>query len=145
MSWLNRCFEHWFEYLYILKTFWRHLYLIKKGAFLSRSKFSVSLVLVAALMFAMGCMSEWKGGVNVAFKQDDTKTLIALVPEYSKVTGLEPGDILLAVDGEDVTNMAFKNIRALLQGPVGSFTVLTIRRDMQVITLEVERRKLRSL
>jgi len=59
---------------------------------------------------------------------------------FSEEAGLKPGDILLAIDGRDITNATFEGVRAALRGPVGTKAVLTVKRGAKIIELSVERR-----
>jgi C-terminal processing protease CtpA/Prc len=58
----------------------------------------------------------------------------------SEEAGLKPGDVLLAVDGDDITNVSYEGVRAALRGPVGSKAVLTVKRGAEIIEITVERR-----
>lgn len=59
---------------------------------------------------------------------------------FSEEAGLKPGDVLLAIDGQDVTNATYEGVRAALRGPVGTEAVLTVKRGAKIIEIAVERR-----
>ncbi len=58
----------------------------------------------------------------------------------SEAAGLKPGDLLLAVDGQDVTNASYAAVRAALKGPVGTAAKLTVKRGSDIMDFEIERR-----
>lgn len=56
--------------------------------------------------------------------------------------GVKRGDDLLAVNGDDVSQIGFRRLETLLKGDVGSKVKLDISRGGQLIRLEVERKVL---
>ena len=82
--------------------------------------------------------------VDAGFRYN-TKTNRTIVFEVEKGTmseeaGLQPGDILLAVDGEDVTNASRQGVLVALKGPVGTTAVLTVKRGSVIKDISIERR-----
>ena len=93
-----------------------------------------------------GCAAakeRWIGTVDTVFKYDqkDARTAVFQVPanSFSAEAGLKPGDILLTVDGADLSNASYEAVRAALQGPVGTLASLTVKRGDAVVELKVER------
>ncbi|MFP3852971.1 MAG: S41 family peptidase [Anaerolineales bacterium] len=72
-------------------------------------------------------------------------TIIAPMPgSPAEEAGLEPGDEIIAVDGEDVTGMDGNQVIRLVMGPAGSTVELTVRREgrSEPFVVEVERREI---
>lgn len=61
-------------------------------------------------------------------------------PAYE--VGLLPGDIIVAVNGENVEGQDLNNVVAIMKGPEGTTVDLTVRRDEQEITVNITRRKI---
>jgi carboxyl-terminal processing protease len=53
--------------------------------------------------------------------------------------GLEPGDFVIAIDGEDVTGIDPNLVVRRVLGPAGSIVVLTIQRGNEILDFEIER------
>ena len=82
--------------------------------------------------------------VDAGFRYN-TKTNRTIVFEVEKGSvseeaGLQPGDILIAVDGEDVTSAPRQGVLAALKGPVGTMAVLTVKRGSLIKDIPIERR-----
>ena len=56
--------------------------------------------------------------------------------------GLEPGDVVIGIDGEDVTDIDPNLVVRRVLGPAGTTVLLTIQREEQVLDFEIERRKI---
>lgn len=72
-------------------------------------------------------------------------TIISPMPNSpAESAGLEPGDEIIAVDGEDVTGMDGNRVIRLVMGPAGSVVELTIQREGEAnpLTFEVTRRQI---
>jgi C-terminal processing protease CtpA/Prc len=102
--------------------------------------------LVFCVVIMGGCAAieaRWTGTVDTVFqyKAKEARTVVYEVREgsLSRAAGILPGDVLLAVDGEDVSSVAYEAVRAALRGPVGTQAVLTIKRDSEIIEYRVER------
>jgi C-terminal processing protease CtpA/Prc len=105
---------------------------------------------LAAVVFnlsPLGCSSAsstWTGAVDAVFRyrpKENTTIVFEVRPaSMSEEAGLKPGDVLLAVDGDDITNVSYEGVRAALRGPVGSKAVLTVKRGAEIIEITVERR-----
>src|SRR5437764_3590245 len=72
-------------------------------------------------------------GVGMYFeKRNDLPTVVAPIPNTpAERAGLRAKDIILAVDGRDITKMGTDQIATLIRGPSGSKVRLTIKRDDQ--------------
>ena len=106
-------------------------------------KYSIIAVFFGLLLG--GCAETWISSVDAGFRYN-TKTNRTVVFEVlpgtlSKKAGLEPGDILLAVDGEDVTKAPKGAVMSALKGPIGTTAVLTVKRASQILDIRIERRR----
>lgn len=114
----------------------------------SRVALIIACSVLGAALACSGTADKWTGSVDAVFRYrpGDRSTLVYEIRPGSAAdrAGLKPGDRILAVDGEDVTESAFEAVRAAMRGPVGSFAVLTIQRDGVVSDIEIERRPLRD-
>jgi C-terminal processing protease CtpA/Prc len=98
---------------------------------------------VALLLSGCGGANWWMGTVDTAFhyRSKDNSTIVHEVKPgtLSRKAGLQPGDILLSVDGTDVSNAASDTVRSLLIGPVGTDAVLMIKHGDEIVEITVER------
>ena len=98
-------------------------------------------------IWALSCAEynvNWEGSVDAVFRyrpQDSTTAVVEVRPHsFAEEAGLKTDDLILAVDGTDVTAMTFDQVRAALRGPVGSTVRLTVKRNDAVTDLSIERR-----
>ena len=104
------------------------------------------LVLALAVgFFACGAATDkWTGSVDAVFRYrpSDRSTVVHEIRPgtWSEAAGLLPGDRVLAVDGVDVTEMPYGEVRAAMRGPVGTVAVLSVQRDAELLEIQVERR-----
>jgi carboxyl-terminal processing protease len=69
----------------------------------------------------------------------DLLTIIAPMPgSPAERAGLQPGDQIVGVDGEDVTDLTGRVVIRQVLGPAGSRVVLTIRREGERDTFDVD-------
>ena len=54
--------------------------------------------------------------------------------------GIQAGDVIVGVEGQDVTGMDTTELRNLVRGEEGTFVLLTLKRGEEVFDLSVERR-----
>jgi C-terminal processing protease CtpA/Prc len=91
-----------------------------------------------------GATDHWTGSVDAVFsyRPSDNSTVIHKIraESFAKKAGLNVEDILLAVDGVEVTNSSYKTVRKALRGPVGTEAVLTIKRGEEILEITIERR-----
>jgi carboxyl-terminal processing protease len=67
-------------------------------------------------------------------------TIVSPMPgSPAEEAGLAPGDIVIAIDGEDVTGIDPNLVVRRVLGPAGSIVVLTIQRGDEVLAFEIER------
>lgn len=106
------------------------------------------LLLLSILL--VGCatgVDRWTGSVDAVFRyrsKDNSTVIFKVRPESaSAAANLTAGDVLLAVDGVDITGSSYQEIREALRGPVGTWAVLTVRRGSETVEIEVERKPIR--
>ncbi|MCP4606824.1 MAG: PDZ domain-containing protein [Proteobacteria bacterium] len=102
-------------------------------------------------VFSVACSStsdRWTGSVDAVFRyrpQENTTIVFEVRPEsLSEEAGLKPGDLLLAVDGDDISNASYEAVRAVLRGPVGTKARITIKRGDKILDIEIERRTVKD-
>jgi len=67
-------------------------------------------------------------------------TIVSPMPgSPAEEAGLEPGDIVIAIDGDDVTGIDPNLVVRRVLGPAGSIVVLTIQRGHEQLVFEIER------
>jgi len=86
------------------------------------------------------------GGIGAWVAQDADGNIV-LTPMKGKPAdraGIQEGDIVVAVDGEDVTGKPKGEVVALIRGPVGTVVKLTIRRPGvdELLHFEIERERI---
>ncbi len=75
--------------------------------------------------------------------EGDFLTIVSPMPgSPAEEAGLEPGDIVIAVDGEDVTGEDPNIVVRKVLGPAGTRVKLTIQRGEDVLQFEIERRSI---
>lgn len=86
-------------------------------------------------------------GIGILVSQDTHSYEISVVNVFKNSpameAGLQVGDILVAVGGEDITAMELDAVVPLIKGEEGSFVSITVYRpgSRQELTLSVERRR----
>ena len=58
------------------------------------------------------------------------------------MAGIRPGDLILAVDGTEITGMDLNTAVALIKGEEGTSVTITLQRDEEVFDVEVTRRQI---
>jgi carboxyl-terminal processing protease len=83
------------------------------------------------------------GGVGAWVSQDEEGQIVLapMVERPAARAGVLEGDVLVAVDGTDITGMSTDEVVALIRGPVGRNVKLTVRRPGADELLEFEVRR----
>ena len=101
------------------------------------------VVVLGTLIAGCGGSDKWMGGVDAVFKyyaEDRRTQVIDVKPDSRSMgAGFEPGDRVLAVDGQDITKATLGEVKAAMRGPVGTFAVFTVQRGSRVLEITVER------
>ena len=100
-------------------------------------------VVIAASCVCCGAAGRWDGTVDAAFsyRTAERQTVVHAVPagSFSERAGLQANDIVISVDGVDVTNATADEVIAAMRGPSGSVARLAISREGNVVEIAVER------
>lgn len=82
-------------------------------------------------------------GITILAREDGSGFSIEAVTEGggAEEAGLLPGDLIIGVAGEDVRGMDINQPRALVRGKEGSTVSVTVIREEQELTVQVERRR----
>jgi hypothetical protein len=85
-------------------------------------------------------------GIGVVVAPRDDGLLVTRVAAGSGASeaGLATGDVVLAVDGQPVTELGFGDSVDMIRGPEGTFVVLQIRRGDATVEVRVPRRLVRG-
>lgn len=105
------------------------------------------MLLVAALM-AFAC-TPTIGSIGAVLGQDRTTgrvTVRDVAPGLGGAkAGLQDGDEIISVDGQDVRDMSPPEVAEALRGPVGTDVALTVVRDRtEIVRVKVKRTRFRG-
>ncbi|MCG8648732.1 MAG: S41 family peptidase [Pirellulales bacterium] len=82
-------------------------------------------------------------GIGIYVEQPEAdqpvRVITPLVDSPALKAGMQPGDFIVRVDGEDVSNMALKDVSDRLKGPVDTTVNLVILRRDEQVDLTVKR------
>lgn len=78
-------------------------------------------------------------GVLVEFVNGNITVVSPFEGSPAEEAGLEPGDILRAADGVELTGMDLSQAAELIRGPAGTTVDLVVERDGETFEVEVER------
>lgn len=80
-------------------------------------------------------------GITVQVNKEGYVDVLRVEPGGpAEEAGVQGGDVLIAVDGQDVKDRDINETKALVQGESGSTVSLTFRRGQETLTLQVQRR-----
>lgn len=101
------------------------------------------ILLLTAGLAVMGCASRWGGSIGAVLgkNQRDGRLYVRDAPEDmgAAKAGVQRGDEVTAIDGKPVLGMSPNDVHNALSGTVGSKVKLTLLRDGEGMTIEVER------
>lgn len=85
-------------------------------------------------------------GIGVVVQQNIQTGLVTAVRPYENCPGYEagirPGDLIIAVDGTEITGMDLNSAVALIRGEEGTNVTITLQRDDEEFDVEVTRRQI---
>ena len=101
------------------------------------------VVLGLAALGCAGVVDKWEGTVDASFRYRtaEKQTIVGDVQKGSLAerAGLLRNDVIVAVDGVDVTSATAEQVLAAVRGPSGSIARLTVSRDGGLVEVAVER------
>jgi carboxyl-terminal processing protease len=85
-------------------------------------------------------------GIGVTLEDDEDRVVVsAPIPgSPAEKAGMRPGDVVVAVDGEDVRDEELSEVISRIKGPEGTRVELTVVRDGEERTLDLERAEIES-
>jgi carboxyl-terminal processing protease len=92
-----------------------------------------------------GLEGEFEGiGAYINFIEETGEVeILNLIPgSPAEAAGLQSGDVFVEVEGQEVIGMNTSEIAAIVRGPAGTFVNLTMRRDDELIEVQVERARI---
>jgi carboxyl-terminal processing protease len=97
---------------------------------------------------ALSACAGWPGGIHAVlrYRPAERALFIERVPANGAAAraGLQPGDEVVAIDGEPVSAMSEEALRARLRGEVGTHVRLRVRRDGAEREVDIERAPYRN-
>ncbi|MGO5028042.1 S41 family peptidase [Candidatus Agathobaculum pullicola] len=86
-------------------------------------------------------------GIGVGIQQGSGGVLVSEVMRYSAAeeAGLQIGDLIIAVDGKDTTQMTHPEVAELLRGKEGTSVAVTVRRQGRELTITCVRRQVNQV
>jgi S1-C subfamily serine protease len=106
------------------------------------------LLLAAVSSSGLGCASKWNGSVGAVLAKNnhDGRLYVREVPDDMQAAkaGVHPGDEVTAIDGKPVHDLSPDDVHKALFGAVGSKVKLTVVRDGQTLSFDIERGPLRG-
>ncbi|MDD5308208.1 MAG: PDZ domain-containing protein [Deltaproteobacteria bacterium] len=111
---------------------------------MKRLVFALALSLVCAA--CSGPAAEWTGSVDAVlrYRPSDRSTVAYKVRpgSMSEKAGMKPGDRVMRVDGVDISEAPYEEVKAALRGPIGTSARVEVQRDKKIIEILIERRPL---
>lgn len=83
-------------------------------------------------------------GVTISMARGSCVVISALPDSPAQRAGILPGDILIAIDGENVENEAFEIIRSKIRGEQNTVVEIGVRRGKETLSFSVVRTLLKS-
>lgn len=86
-------------------------------------------------------------GVTIQLSEQPAGLLVTKVEESGPAfeAGIRAGDLIVAVDGQDVTQLDLDTTSAMVKGEEGTFVEITVNRDGAEVTCRVERRTIQTV
>ena len=113
-----------------------------------KQKNSIVLSISCAIAISVcqaGCLNyqnKWStGGLGLQLAQvEDGVVIKDIAPTFSNAdAALKTGDYIVSVDGTDVSNLPKEAIADLITGPVGGLVTITVLRNGELVSFEIER------
>lgn len=83
-------------------------------------------------------------GITISAREDGTgMDILAVEPSGGAAdAGILPGDVLIQVDDQQVAELTMDEAKVLVQGNAGTMVSMTVMRDEEKLTFQVERRNI---
>lgn len=82
-------------------------------------------------------------GIRMSYRQRRPTVSAVLTNSPARAEGLRPGDVFLAIDGEDVSDLTLDRIATRVRGPAGSVVKIRVAREGSANPLEFEVKRAR--
>lgn len=95
--------------------------------------------------YTMSLSNSYVGiGITVSKNAGEYMKIESVEPSGgAEQAGISPGDVIIAVDSQNIIDMTTDEVKTLISGDEGSCVELTIQRDGETKNFSVERRKLK--
>ena len=85
-------------------------------------------------------------GVTIVTREDGYIDIQKVEPgSPAQEAGIQPGDVLVAVEGTDVSTLTVEEIKSRVRGTAGTWVKLQLRRGEEFLDLSVERREIQTI
>ena len=85
-------------------------------------------------------------GVTIVTREDGYIDILSVEPDGpSQEAGIQPGDILVAVEGNDIAQLTLSEVREMISGEKNTKVQLRLRRGEEILDLSVYRRAINSI
>jgi carboxyl-terminal processing protease len=85
-------------------------------------------------------------GVTIVVREDGYIDIQKVEPGGpAQEAGIQPGDILVGVEGQDVASMTLEEVKNLVRGKAGTQVQLQLRRGEETLTLNVYRKEIQTV
>src|SRR5512137_2862297 len=109
------------------------IHLMATTFFQRAARVVAAVALPAAVLGCASVVDKWEGTVDAGFRYRtaEKQTVVGDVPEGSLAAraGLAPNDVVVSVDGVDVTSATAEEVLTAVRGPSGSIARLVVLRD----------------
>ena len=83
-------------------------------------------------------------GIGAVVTENEESEVVIILPYEgapAAEAGLQPGDVVLSIDGTSLTDMSLDEAVSLVRGKEGTTAIFTIRRDNQEFDVSIERKQ----
>ena len=85
-------------------------------------------------------------GATIVLREDGYIDIQKLEPgSPAQEAGIQPGDILIAVEGTDISTLTVDEVKNLVRGDAGTRVRLQVRRGEELLDFSVERREIQTI
>ena len=85
-------------------------------------------------------------GTTIVTREDGYIDIQKVEPgSPAQEAGIQPGDVLIAVEGTDISTLTIQEVKNMVRGDVGTKVRLQMRRGEQLLDFTVERREIQTI